>query len=193
MKKLMSVLIITSLCLSMTACTGKNPSKPEKQGEIKSETGQSSNMLKEKNQLFFGKITSITGNSMTVSLAKEPDEETMREYRDSGLLAYPSDDNKAVVYEEGPSDVAANVEVAVSGEDPAISDEEVYAELGIEPPTLELKYTDEVKEFTIPAGARLNNFKECVVISLEALKKGNVVEILTDKKTGNIEEIFVLE
>lgn len=167
MKKLVIVLMTLALCMSMVACSSEggktNVSSGDKknQGEV---------------EQTWGKIDSIAGNSMKVSLAKEPSEEE-RLSGGAGVM---------IVDENDPNVGETNVTVTTDE-----SGKEIVE--GVQEPKIELEYTGEKKEITIPAGATIFNLQTGTETKMDELKKGTVIQIISEKSTGTITEVYILE
>lgn len=106
----------------------------------------------------FGKVTSVTGNEITLSLANPPEVEQEEE------SSQPP---------QGGGEIVAAVEMVPATE--AIPGGGEAVEL----PKIELTYTGEEKDFQVPAGAEILG-KDGTSATLDSLKKGNVIMLNID-------------
>ena len=146
----------------MTAC-GKVKSEDSSN---KDTNGKNNEMNNE--EVFFGKISAIMGNEFEVSIANDPFEgveETVGE----------TDDEEGA---QASMSTPASDGVAPEGEDYGAEDR------------IELEYTGETKTFTIPAGVEIckSNGEE---VKLPSVKKGEVISIKINKKTGAVSRVII--
>lgn len=188
--------IVTALALSLTfalaACSGGQTKAPDGAGsstsaQTENSSGSAGDMAMI--QSYMGQVSDKVGNDITVSLG----EIVLDESEGSGEVAY--------VDENGNQEIRPMDEDAFSGEDvttiivPMPQDAE---EGGAEGSTgdapaekLPIEFTGEVREFTIPAGAKITNAmgKE---VSFDNVSKGSLVQLIVNETTGVVEHLMVL-
>ncbi len=192
MKKILMVTFATLLLFSLTACStlpaNETPTAPPQDKASASSSGDAAPSAPENDAVsepVFGKVKSLVGNEVTLDLAK-----------------IPANENAS---EDGKEEVAAaaitnSASVSVTGEDSGDGDGKTnigsYDANGNvissnDIPKIELEYTGETKDLTIPAGLQIFDVmgKE---VKMADLKEGNVLMITQDEK-GVILSMTVME
>ena len=161
MKKICAVVLCGMMTLSLVACS----TEPDKQPESSGASSQSE--MSTKTTMTYGKVSSVTGNEIEFSLAKDP---------------FGGDEVESSSGTEGGGMAAATLTEAVEGGDGAAQ----------EAPKMDLEYTGESESYTIPAGVKIigiNGNEE----QLSAIKKGSVLAITKDDATGAVTTINIFE
>lgn len=186
MKKITMIALTMALSLSLAACSNSASSQsavPESQ----TPAGSSASGMdaEETTTLYYGKISGMVGNQMTLAVANAPDfgdleGETydgpvIADSEDAEKYGLPGEDYDGPLAQMLPDDTAADV----------IYDEDTIAEQ-----QLELEYTGEEKDFTIPAGASVLNYMGQPSTS-DALRKGLIVQLEVNKDTGIVTSVFI--
>lgn len=165
-KRICYMTVLTMLCV-LTACgAGEKPGDTARnEGEISSEGSESAPL---ESDYLYGKITSITGNEIELSLVKMPEPEA------------PSQEEKK---EEGNDDQA----VAALPMTPALPAGEIVDDAGEN-----MEYTGETLTLTIPAGIKFYSMGNETTLS--ALKKGSLISVEVDSQEDrNIRSVTILE
>lgn len=188
MKKIIFTIILAATITSFTACSGDTSSSKPYQDSVSSSSSSQTNSEKpdvssevsigdtsggEINgsqgvalKAVFGKVSSVAGNEVDLSLAKDPyeiDEENTSSGKDSGGMV-----------------AAVEMVPAAEGDTNEV----------VQTPKMELEYTGESKSMVIPTGVKING-KTGGTAGTEDIKKGSVIMILMDN--DKISEISILE
>lgn len=207
MKKILIAVLSTILFLSLAACSA--PAAPEAsgipsessapaEGEASPSEGADGTDAQTVTPLY-GKVKSLVGNSLTLDLAKQPeggDASTVipeGAVPDTGEHEASVGSSKSVTVtggdEEGGSEgEGGEAHIGYFSEDANGNVVQVNPE---DMPKLELEYTGETKDLTIPAGLKIYDSigKE---IKMSDLKEGNVLMVMQGED-GSIESIIVME
>lgn len=207
MKKILMVALSAMLLLSLAACSA--PAAPEAsgipsessapvEGEASPSEGADGTDAQTVTPLY-GKVKSLVGNSLTLDLAKQPeggDASTVipeGAVPDTGEYEASVGSSKSVTVtggdEEGGSEgEGGEAHIGYFSEDANGNVVQVNPE---DMPKLELEYTGETKDLTIPAGLKIYDSigKE---IKMSDLKEGNVLMVMQGED-GSIESIIVME
>lgn len=206
MKKILIAVLSTILFLSLAACSA--PAAPEAsgipsessapaEGEASPSEGADGTDAQTVTPLY-GKVKSLVGNSLTLDLAKQPeggDASTVipeGAVPDTGEYEASVGSSKSVTVtggEEGGSEgEGGEAHIGYFSEDANGNVVQVNPE---DMPKLELEYTGETKDLTIPAGLKIYDSigKE---IKMSDLKEGNVLMVI-QSEDGSIESITVME
>lgn len=190
-KTVLTTLSIISLT-GLVGCNTNTPNGDEIPKQEVSVEGNENNLTSENIEVtendfqsmsqVYGKIKSVVGNEIEVSLAKNPFEFEDEAGEENGI---------------GDGELSASVIVTESiAVSPAVESEGGDLTFGIvgmdgqEP--LELEYTGETKSFTIPTGTRILNFLTGGEGTFSDLKEGSVISITTTGDEGS-EKIFSLD
>lgn len=148
-------------------------------------------------ETLYGKVKSLVGNSLTLDLAKQPEGGDTSTVIPEG--AEPDTIGEAAISSSKSVTITGNGD---AGENDGEGDGSVqyFAEdasgnvIQVNPEDiskLELEYTGETKDFTIPAGLKIYDSigKE---LKMSDLKEGNVLMVM-QREDGSIESIIVME
>ena len=168
MKKLLSITLSILMALFITGCGSK-----EKEAPINNDSGNSNITNIEGYELYYGKVSSVAGNEIEVSIAKDPYEN----------LEGQGSQNKDEMA-DGSMSMTTSSEAALTdgnNEDQGGAKERI-----------EMEYTGETKSFTIPAGAEIiEGLGQQGKIS--SLKKGSVIMILANKESGVVSNVTIMD
>ncbi|KKI49761.1 hypothetical protein CHK_2782 [Christensenella hongkongensis] len=200
------------LLLSLAACSA--PAAPEAsgissessapaEGEASPSEGADGTNAQTVTPLY-GKVKSLVGNSLTLDLAKQPEGGDASTVIPDGAVP----DTGGAPADEYEASIGSSKSVTVTGGDEEGGSEGEGGEAHIgyfsedsngnmiqvnpeDMPKLELEYTGETKELTIPAGLKIYDSigKE---IKMSDLKEGNVLMVMQGED-GSIESIIVME
>lgn len=167
MKKMIATAAALTLAFALTACSGQQPQSPaESPSTAPAQTETASGSAEETAaiQSYMGQVSDKVGNDITVSL---------------GEIVLDSGDGagEVTIMVPMPEDAAGE-----GGED---SPADAPAE------QLPIEFTGEVREFTIPAGAKITNAmgKE---VSFDNVTKGSLVQLIVNETTGVVEHLMVM-
>lgn len=186
MKKWRITAAVLMLAFVLAACSGgsaEGPDAAENTASVRQESTEDGAKIKS----YMGQVSDKIGNDITVSLG-----ELILEGGDDGGAAYYVDENGAPhLMEEGefnaenavtimvpmPEDAAGEGTDSGAGEGPA--------------ERLPIEFTGEVREFTIPAGAKITNAmgKE---LGLDSVVTGSLVQLIVNETTGVVEHLMVM-
>lgn len=166
MKKFLSITLSILMTFFITGCGSKQKEAPTNNDP---ENSNITNM--EDYELYYGKISSVAGNEIEVSIAKDPYE---------NLEGQDSQNNDDMT--------DGSMAMTMSGE--AILDD--GSNQGGAEERIEMEYTGETKSFTIPAGAKITEGlgQEGKISSL---KKGSVIMILANKESGVVADVTIMD
>lgn len=192
MKKLIVAAVALTLAFALAACSGEQAKAPEDSGSsapVQTENSSGSAGDAAKIQSYMGQVSDQVGNDITVSLG----EIVLDDSEGSGEVAY--------VDENGNQEIRPRDDDAFAGEDVTtviVPMPDDAAGDGAEGSTgdapaqqLPIEFTGEVREFTIPAGAKITNSmgKE---ISFDHVTKGSLVQLIVNETTGVVENLMVM-
>ncbi len=200
MKKILMAAISAILLLCLAACSAPaapqaSPIPPETDAPAKGEA-QAVTPL-------YGKVKSLVGNTVTLDLAKQPgggDTSVIPEGAEPDTGGDPAegydiaiDSSKSAAVTGGDNEGGSDGEGGGISSDYFVEDENgnmVQLQPG-DTPKLELEYTGETTELTIPAGLKIYDSigKE---LKMSDLKEGNVLMVMQNGD-GSIESITVME
>lgn len=207
MKKVIMIVLAALLLLSLAACSA--PAGPaeavpsQSQDATSGEGAPDANGDAEDGETLFGKVKSLVGNEVSLDLAKTPE---------GGLAGAVGEDGAYSFTGKGGEGISiTRSESAASGADEADGDSEgqksksqviaVEGEDGqaniITPsgsgdaPKMELEYTGESKDLTIPTGLPITDFFGNELKPSD-LKEGNVL-MVSFGQDGSISSILVME
>ena len=187
----MKKLIVTTLALTLTftfaACSGGQTETPNgAENSAPTQTDTSSGDMAAV-QSYMGQVSDKVGNDITVSLGEivldSGDGSGESYYVDENGETRPSDGNDvgtgegAMIMIPAPNDAAGSGTEGGTGDAPAEQ--------------LPIEFTGEVREFTIPAGAKITNAmgKE---ISFDNVTKGSLVQLIVNESSGVVERLMVM-
>lgn len=213
MKKILMVALSAMLLLSLAACSA--PAAPEAssvlsessapaEGEASPSEGADGTDTQTVTPLY-GKVKSLVGNSLTLDLAKQPEGGDASSAIPDGAVpdtgGTPADEYEASIGSSKSVTVTGGDEEGGSeGEGEGEANSIFFSEdangnvVQVNPedmPKLELEYTGETKDLTIPAGLKIYDSigKE---IKMSDLKEGNVLMVM-QSEDGSIESITIME
>lgn len=125
-------------------------------------------------QMYFGKVKDLVGNELTLRLAELPYDQDV-----DGADMQP--DVQAADGGSGEVVMAATMSAATTVG-------EVQAE-----ERMELKWLDEDKSFTLPAGLTITDMTTGQTVTMDALKKSSVVMLEVNNDTGSVVEVTIWE
>ena len=171
MKKMIATAAALTLAFALTACSGQQSQSPAgspSTAPAQTETASGSTVETATIQSYMGQVSDKVGNDITVSLG-----EIVLDSGDGAGETYYVDENGETHAMEGGSE---------GGED---SPADAPAE------QLPIEFTGEVREFTIPAGAKITNAmgKE---VSFDNVTKGSLVQLIVNETTGVVEHLMVM-
>ncbi|HIX05790.1 MAG TPA: hypothetical protein H9865_06780 [Candidatus Fournierella pullicola] len=138
---------------------------------------------------YMGQVSDKVGNDITLSLGEIV------------LDSSEGSDEVAYVDENGNQEIRPRDDEAFAGENTTtiiVPMPDDAAESGTDESAgnapaeqLPIEFTGEVRDFTIPAGAKITNAmgKE---VSLDAVNKGSLVQVIVNETTGVVEHLMVM-
>lgn len=190
MKKLIVTALALTLTFTLAACSGGQTKAPDGAGSsAPTQTEHSSGSAGDAAtiQSYMGQVSEKVGNDITVSLGEivldSGDGSGETYYVDKNGETRPADGNDvgtgdgATVMIPMPDDAAGDRTKGSTGDAPAEQ--------------LPIEFTGEVREFTIPAGAKITNAtgKE---VSFDNVTKGSLVQLIVNESTGVVECLMVM-
>lgn len=176
MKKTLCLIAILVLVVTITAACSSTDAKnqnqtPEATQQAENET--QSNEQAVESQMYFGKVKQIIGNEVTLELAENP------------LDDYEDESGANDTAENGSGDMAA---VEMTEALPAGSAADTPVE-----EHMELTYTGEEMNFTIPAGVQIYSLSHGQYVQLSSLQKGSVLSITVQGDSNVVSEVEIWE
>lgn len=190
MKKLIVTAAVLTLAFALTACSGeqtKAPGEAESSAPAQTESSSGSAGDTATIQSYMGQVSDKVGNDITVSLG-----EIVLDSGDGAGETYYVDENGETRPMDGGDDGAAgNVTIMVPVPDDAAGDGAEDSTGDAPAEQLPIEFTGEVREFTIPAGAKITNAmgKE---VSFDNVAKGSLVQLIVNETTGVVESLMVM-
>lgn len=186
MKKLIVTAAALTLIFALAGCSGQQAKAPETSAPAQTEepSGETVSI-----QTYMGQVSDKLGNDITVSLG----EIVLDSSEGSGEVAYVDENgNQEIRSKEDDAFDGENVTTIIvpMPEDAAGEGEEGNA--GSSPAEqLPIEFTGEVREFTVPAGAKITNAmgKE---VSFDNVTKGSLVQLIVNESTGVVEHLMVM-
>lgn len=174
MKKITLLAVATILTLSLAACSTNTHT----------DTSALNKAEPPKMQVYMGQVKDIVGNDVTLSL---------------GNLMIENDggDNQAMMVDENGNQIPVEGDISPDPGSqmvliPMPDDSENSGDTteGGEIEKLPIEFTGDVRDFTIPAGAKILNGvgKE---ITLDSVKKGSLVQLIINESSGVVESVMV--
>lgn len=190
MKKLITTTIALTLTFVLAACFGaqtKTADKAESSAAAKTRDSSGSAPDTTKIQSYMGQVSEKVGNDITVSLG-----EIVLDSSDvSGETYYVDENGQTRPMDDSDDSDAGDVTIMIPMPEDAEGEETEGATGEALPEQLPIEFTGEVRDFTIPAGAKITNAtgKE---ISFDSVKKGSLVQLVVDETTGVVESLMVM-
>jgi len=191
MKKMILMMVTATMVLSLTACAGKTENTKNAQGINEAipttEISQSENQEVTKIQTYMGEVKDKVGNNITLSLG-------------NFILENDGEAGQAMMVDENGNQVPVDGDLGDGGDGQVImipmpedSDEEGDANASgdSEIEKLPIEFTGEVKDFVIPAGAKIVNAMGNE-ITLDSIAKGSLIQLIVNESSGVVETIMVL-
>lgn len=190
MKKLIVTVLALILTFALAACSGEQTKAPDGAGSsAPTQTEHSSGSAGDTAtiQSYMGQVSDKVGNDITVSLGEivldSGDGSGETYFVDENGETRPADGNDAgagdgaTIMIPMPDDAAGGETESSTGDTPAEQ--------------LPIEFTGEVREFTIPAGAKITNAmgKE---VSFDNVTKGSLVQLIVNETTGVVESLMVM-
>lgn len=199
MKKILIVTLAALLLFSLAACSvpaaQETPSTPPQADASADASGEAqAEPDAQPMQTIFGKVKSLVGNELTLDLAKQPEGGNAETGEDGeGYASFITNPAQSITVTEkadggGEASGDTDVKIGYYAEDGS-GDLKIIG--GDDMPKLELEYTGETEDITIPAGLQIFDMfgKE---VKMADLKEGNVLMVM-QKEDGSIESIAVME
>lgn len=194
MKKLIVTALAFTLTFALAACSGGQTKAPDGAGSsAPTQAENSSGSAEDRDvaaiQSYMGQVSDKVGNDITVSLG----EIVLDSSEGSGEAIYVdengnpeirpidedtfSNENTMTIVVPMPEDAGEGGSEGGAGDTPAEK--------------LPIEFTGEVREFTIPAGAKITNAmgKE---VSFDNVTKGSLVQLIVNETTGVVESLMVM-
>lgn len=190
MKKLIIIVISLTLAFALSACSGGQSETPDKTGNsvpVQSETSSDPEGEKAAVQSYMGQVSDKVGNDITVSLG-----EIILDGDDGSGETYYVDENGETHPSDGSDfDAGSAVTIFVPTPDDAAGEDTESSGSSAPAEQLPIEFTGEVREFTIPAGAKITNAmgKE---VSFDNVTKGSLVQLIVNETTGVVEHLMVM-
>ena len=208
MKKILIAVLSTILFLSLAACSA--PAAPEAssvpsessapaEGEASPSEGADGTGVKAVTPLY-GKVKSLVGNNLTLDLAKQPEGGDASTVIPEGAVPDTGEHEASVGSSKSVTVTGGDEEGGSEGEGEGEANSIFFSEdangnvVQVNPedmPKLELEYTGETKDLTIPAGLKIYDSigKE---IKMSELKEGNGLMVM-QSEDGSRESITSME
>lgn len=184
MKKIILMAVAATLALSLVACSRETNNA--KDSNPTPDSSQSTSQETASIKTYMGEISGKVGNDITLSIGKLILENDGGE----GQTMMVDENGNQVPVDGDMGDDAGGQTIMIPMPDDAGAEDDGNAAGGgkIEKPPIE--FTGEVRNFTIPAGAKIFNVagKET---TLESIKKGSLVQLVVNDSTGAVESLMV--
>lgn len=190
MKMLTVTALALTLTLSLAACSGGQTKAPDDSGSsapTQSEASSGSAGDTATIQSYMGQVSDKVGNDITVSLG-----EIVLDSGDGSGETYYVDENGETRPADGDDAGAGDgATVMIPMPDDAVGDGTEGGAGEAPAEQLPIEFTGEVREFTIPAGAKITNAmgKE---VSFDNVTKGSLVQLIVNESTGVVERLMVM-
>lgn len=181
MKKWIATTVVLALTIALTACSGSQTKASDETGNSAS-AGETATI-----QSYMGQVSDKVGNDITVSLG-----EIVLDSGDGAGETYYVDENGETRPMDGSdNDAAGDVTIMIPVPDDAAGEEIEDSTENAPAEQLPIEFTGEVREFTIPAGAKITNAmgKE---IGFDNVTKGSLVQLIVNETTGVVENLMVM-
>lgn len=183
MKKLMIMVDALTLALVLAACSGEQEKTQDGTGSSDS-AGDTAEI-----QSYMGQVSDKVGNDITVSLG----EIVLDSSEGSDEVVYVDENGNQEIRPKDEDDFAGEGGTTVIVPMPEDVDEGGSADSTGDAPAekLPIEFTGEVREFTIPAGAKIINAmgKE---VSFDNVTRGSLVQLIVNETTGVVESLMVM-
>lgn len=188
MKRLIAAAAVLTLAFTLSACSSGEAKAPD--GAESSAPAQTAASSEDAATIlsYMGQVSDKVGNDITVSLGEivldsgEGSGESY--YVDENGETHPMDDSEG-------SSTGGEVTIMVPMPDDAAGDGAEGSAGNAPAEQLPIEFTGEVREFTIPAGAKITNAmgKE---VSFDNVTKGSLVQLIVNETTGVVEQLMVM-
>lgn len=192
MKKVIMIVLSALMLLSLAACSA--PAAPSADADASG--GADSSGTAAAGQELFGKVKSLVGNELKLDLAKTPDQGTIDSLTGGGGeggqagVSISRSDSATVEGEEGEAGGEGGGDAQVFAFNEDTGESQVIYSSG-EKQKMELEYTGESKDLSIPAGLPIEDMFGNELKPAE-LKEGNVL-MVTLGDDGKPVSILVIE
>ena len=174
MKKMIMMLITVTLALSLTACNDKVEGESTAETPVQVEAASIKAVM--------GQVSGKVGNDITLSLGN-----LIIENEEGAGQAMMIDENGNQVPVEGDlGGETGGLTVMIPMPSEGGSSSEASGEIE----KLPIEFTGEVRDYTIPAGAKILNAagKE---VSMDSITKGSLVQLIINETSGVVETVMV--
>lgn len=190
MNKLIVTAAVLTLAFALTACSGSQTSASNEVGSSSSAPSESSSSTAENTaeiQSYMGQVSDKVGNDITVSLG----EIVLDSEEGSGETYYVDENGETHTMDSDDLGAGDGVTIMVPMPEDAAGDGAEDSTGDAPAEQLPIAFTGEVREFTIPAGAKITNSmgKE---VSLDSVTKGSLVQLIVNETTGVVETLMVM-
>lgn len=200
MKKIITLILFCAVACALAACSQSQQPSPEgtsstppTASDVSPEATDCENATSASVQTVYGKITQVVGNNISLSLGNLPQDGLVKGNEDTVEQTITMEDAIARgldVEENSANDLPAGSQIFMvapsDGESDGTGDQAASSA-----PQMELEYTGEVLDYTIPAGISiLNIFGE--EVTMNELTKGTIVMLMVDTSTQAVTGIQVL-
>lgn len=190
MKKLTLTALAFTLTFALAACSGGQAKAPD--GAVSSAPTETENSSGSAGnaatiQSYMGQVSDKVGNDITVSLG----EIVLDSSEGSGESVYVDENGETRSADGNDAGAGDGATIMIPMPDDAAG-EGAEGNTGDAPAEqLPIEFTGEVREFTIPAGAKITNAmgKE---VSFDNVKKGSLVQLIVNETTGVVESLMVM-
>ena len=175
---------------ALVACSGEQTKAPDGAGSsapTQTENSSGSTGDAAAIQSYMGQVSDKVGNDITVSLG----EIVLDSGGGSGETYYVDENGETQVMDGGDKGAAGDVMIMVPAPDDVAGDGTEGSTGDAPAEKLPIEFTGEVRDFTIPAGAKITNAmgKE---VSFDNVTKGSLVQLILNETTGVVESLMVM-
>lgn len=170
MKRVLSLGLILSMAIGVTACTKASGTGGD---------GDEASTVQEQ-QYIYGKVKSIVGNEIEFELAKDPEIDIMDDMEEDTSKENKGDKKEAATMTGAAIATDENKKVDVGNIDK-------------NEPLVELEFTDEEKTIIIPAGIDINVLSQSTDKGLSAIKEGTYLRIGVDNNKSEKSSILSVD
>lgn len=174
MKKMIMMLITVTLALSLSACNERVESKSPAENSLQDETASIKAVM--------GQVSGKVGNDITLSLGNLIIENEVG----AGQTMMVDENGNKVPVDGDLGDAAGGLTLMIPMPGDGDSKSEAIGEIE----KLPIEFTGEVREYTIPAGAKILNAagKE---VTMDSITKGSLVQLIINETSGVVETVMV--
>ena len=192
MKKIILMASAMGLALSLIACTGNSDtsSVPKATPKTTPNSSQRENQESSNMRTYMGQVKDKVGNDLTLSIGNFISE---NDGGDNQIMINDENGNPIII-EGGIENIMEKIPgaqiQAIPMPDDEGGDDSGNTSGGGEMEKLPIEFTGEVRDFTIPAGAKIINTmgKET---TLDSIEKGSMVQLVIDESNGVVESVMM--